>query len=426
MKLLFLSVDFPLPADRGLRVRTLTQLRLLRGIDAITNITLLSLRNLAVDASALQELRREIPGIAIEPPIFQPIHMRQHPATLPRLLALRFLRRVPYIVGKCDNTAMRQLVRAQLQTGDFDAVYLGSLGMTTYLDDVRASAPHAKVILEQHNVEWEIFDRLAASFSPAMSRLVRWEARAVERYERRIMPKVDAVLAISDADATAFHRMAGVRAAVIPPFIVPRPARECAVTAPALVYVGVLAWQPNVQGLDWFCREVWPNVLRQVPDATLRIVGGGLPRDESGVPVMPEHWRLPGISAAGYVEDLETEYDKAIGLVAPIIGGSGVRMKLLEAFSAGMPTVTTTDGAAGLHVTDGRELMIATAPEVFARHVIQVLRDRTLRDNLRTNGYEYLRANHSAHVGRERLSAALGLSPEAARATPKAMTGDHR
>ena len=409
MKLLFVSVDFPLPADRGLRVRTLTQLRLLAGLDGIDGITLLSLRNLEVAQASIDDLRTELPAIRCETPIFQPIHMRQHPETLPRLLALRFLKRVPYIVGKCDNAAMRDLLVSHLRTGDYDVVYLGTLGMATYLADVRRHAPRARVVLEQHNVEWEIFDRLADGFGPQMRHVVRWEARSVKAYESRIMPEADSVIAISQVDADAFRVMAGVNAVVIPPFIEPRAPRSELVTTPSLVYVGVLGWQPNVQGLDWFCREVWPLVRQAIPDATLDIAGGGLPKDERGAPVMPQHWRLPGIRALGFVADLETVYRTTVGLVAPVIGGSGVRMKLLEAFSAGMPTVTTSDGAAGLAVTDGDELLVGDTPATFAERVVRMLRDPALRARLRANGYAYLHANHSAAVGRARLAAAIGL-----------------
>lgn len=419
VKLLFVSVDFPLPADRGLRVRTLTQLRLLAGVPGIDGITLLSLRNLEVPDSAIQALQAELPMIRCEPPVFQPIHMRQHPDTLPRLLALRFLQRVPYIVGKCDNAAMRALLVEHLRRTDYDVVYLGSLGMATYLADVRRHAPRARVVLEQHNVEWEIFDRLADSFGPRMRSVVRWEARSVKSYEARIMPAMDSVIAISQADADAFRALAGVDAVVIPPFIEPRAPRTEQVATPSLVYVGVLGWQPNVQGLDWFCREVWPLVLQALPGATLDIAGGGLPKDAQGAPVMPEHWRLPGIRALGFVEDLETVYRGALGLVAPVIGGSGVRMKLLEAFSAGLPTVTTTDGAAGLHVSDGDELLIADSPRAFADRVIRLLGDAALRERLRANGYAYLEANHSAAVGRTRLAAAVGMASPG-RATPRA------
>jgi glycosyltransferase involved in cell wall biosynthesis len=282
--------------------------------------------------------------------------------------------------------------------------------MAVYLDEVRRYAPKARVVLEQHNAEWEIFDRLADSFGPRMKAIAKWEARGVYAYECAVMPKMDSVIAIAQTDAAAFKKMCGVESIVVPPFIEPRAPRTEQTTAPALVYVGVLGWQPNVQGLDWFCRDVWPRILAAQPNATLRIAGGGLPKDENGKPIMPEGWRLPGIQALGFVEDLETVYRGAVGLVAPIIGGSGVRMKLLEAFAAGMPTVTTTDGAAGLDVQDGNQILIADSGEAFAERVLRMLGDRDLREQMRRGGYRFLASNHSAEVGRARVAKAIGVT----------------
>ena len=408
MRILFLSVDFPLPADRGLRARTLGQLRLLGGMESVESITLLSLRNAEVPEARVHELASEVPKLRIVPPVFQPVHMRRHPRTLPRLLRLRFLNRVPYIVAKCDNLEMRRLVDRALRTGTYDVVYIGSLGMGAYVRQVRRLAPKARVVLEQHNVEWEIFDRLVPSFRPALRPLVRHEAHLVRRYEARLLGRVDSVIAISATDARAFRALSGIDAVVVPPFVATRPPREELVHAAALVYVGALGWQPNRFGLDWICSDVWPLVRARVPDATLTIAGGGLPKDEAGASVMPAGWQLPGIRAVGFVEDLDDVYRDALALVAPVIGGSGVRMKLLEAFAAGMPTVTTTDGAAGLDLEDGRELLIADGPHEFADRVVRLLGDRALRDRLREGGRRFLAAQHSATAGRRQLERALG------------------
>jgi glycosyltransferase involved in cell wall biosynthesis len=82
-------------------------------------------------------------------------------------------------------------------------------------------------------------------------------------------------------------------------------------------------------------------------------------------------------------------------------------MKLLESMRAGMPTVTTTDGAAGLDVKDGREMLIADDPARFAQGVVRLLNDAALRGRLRAGGYAYLESHHSLAVARARLEQAL-------------------
>ncbi len=366
----------------------------------------MALSETEVASDRLEALERELPKVRAEPPIVQPVHMRRSPRHLPRLLRLRALG-VPYVVGKCDNVPMHALVEKHLRSGAYDVVYVGQLGMAAYLADARRFAPRAHVLLEEHNVEWEIFRRLAPTFAFALRQVTRWEANTLRRYERRILRAVDAVVAISDADARAIRLLAGVDAAVVPTYIEPSMKRVETTPLPALGYTGLLGWQPNAQGLDWFCASVWPLLRKKVPEVTLTIAGPGLNRKADGSLDVPPAWCLPGITTVGYVEDLEDVYRSSVAMVAPIIGGSGVRMKLLESMRAGMPTVTTTDGAAGLAVEDGREMFIANDPGRFAECVARVLSDAELRERFRSAGYAFLEAHHSLPVARAILERQL-------------------
>ena len=419
MNVLFLSLDFVFPADRGLRVRSLSQLRVLSSIEAVERITLLALSETPVGEERLRGLVQAVPKVHAEAAVVQPTHMRRSPRHLPRLLRLR-MQGLPYLIAKCDTPAMHALVARHLATGKYDVVYVGHLGMAAYQASARRLAPKARVVLEEHNVEWEIFERLAPTFRFAMRQAARLEARALRRYERRALRTVDAVIAISDADARAFEKLSGTIATVVPTYIEPAPKRVEGTRAPALAYTGLLAWQPNAHGLDWFCKSVWPLVRKRIPEATLTIAGPGLSRNPDGSLAVPVDWALPGITTVGYVDHLEDVYKTSIAMVAPIIGGSGVRMKLLESMRAGMPTVTTTDGAAGLDVEDGREMFITDEPARFAESVVRLLSDEALRGRVRASGYDYLDSHHSLAVARARVERALagGNAPARDRATP--------
>jgi glycosyltransferase involved in cell wall biosynthesis len=406
VNVLFLSLDFVFPADRGLRVRTLSQLRILASVPAVERITFLSLSEAEVSKERLRGLEELVPKLDAEPAVLQPTHMRRSPQHLPRLLRLR-LQGSPYLIAKHDNPAMRALIERHLKDRSYDVIYVGHVGMMAYLPTIRRLAPRARVVLEEHNVEWEIFERLAPTFKFALRQATRLEARALRGYERRALRTANAVIAISDADAAAFQKLAGIQATVVPTFIEPTGKRVERTRAPALAYTGLLAWQPNAQGLDWFCRDVWPLVRERMPEATLTIAGPGLRKDASGALIVPPAWSVPGVETVGYVNDLEDLYAKSVAMVAPIIGGSGVRMKLLESMRAGMPTVTTTDGAAGLDVLDGREMLVADAPRAFAERTVNLLSDQGLRERLRSAGYGYLDRHHSLPVARARLEKVL-------------------
>jgi glycosyltransferase involved in cell wall biosynthesis len=406
VNVLFLLPDFVFPADRGLRVRSLSQLRVLASIDAVENITVLSLAEKQVSVDRIRGLESAIAKVRAVPPVIQPVHMRRSPKHMPRLLRLR-ARGVPYLVAKCDAPLMRALVEHHLTAAHYDLVYVGAIGMAGYLRSVRRLAPEALVVLEEHNVEWEIFERLAPTYRFPMRAVAHHEAQTLRSYEARTLRAVDAVIAISDADARALEKLSGVAPIVVPTYVERGAPRTETTDAPALAYTGLLAWQPNAQGLDWFCANVWPLVRERVPAATLKIAGPGLRKGPDGALAVPPAWVAPGITTVGYVDDLEDLYKTSVAMVAPIVGGSGVRMKLLESMRAGMPTVTTTDGAAGLDVEDGREMLIADGPAEFADRVARMLTDRGLRERVRSAGYGYLESHHSLAAARARLEAAF-------------------
>ena len=270
-------------------------------------------------------------------------------------------------------------------------------------------APNAAIILEQHNLEWQIFDRLALSLAAPFRQLAKVEAQALRRYESRALTWANSVIAISEADAEQFRKMSGVEAVVVPPHTEPNPCRFEFAHNLSLGYIGHLAWQPNVYGLDWFCKDVWPKVRELIPDSRLAIAGPGLRKGPSGTLEVPAAWQLPGITTVGFLDDLNDLYRVTSAMIAPVVGGSGVRMKILETMSAGMPTITTSDGAAGLDVVNGRELLIADEADEFAECVARVLRDADLREQLRRAGYAYLTSHHSESKARSSLERALAI-----------------
>jgi glycosyltransferase involved in cell wall biosynthesis len=420
MKVLFLSSDFVLPPERGLRVRTLSQLRVLAGIEAIEKITFLSMSEAPVAPDLVRSLEQQVPKLRADPPVAHHVRLRGHPLAFLQFLRLRLLRGEPYLIAKFDSETMRALVRGHLKRQTYDVVYLGYLGMVAYLPDVRELAPRARVVLEQHNVEWQIFERLAASLKSPLKEAVHLEALALRHFEKSALRRVDAVVSISDEDAKGLRALSGVDAVVVRPYIepgVPRVESVEAASGPRLGYIGHLRWQPNVFGLDWFCQDVWPLVRARLPDATLTIAGTGLPKRPDGTLDVPAKWTQPGITTVGFVENLEDVYRSTLAMVAPVVGGSGVRMKLLETMSAGMPTVTTADGGAGLGVEHGRDVLIADDAAGFADCIVRVLGDRALRERLRRGGYDYIAARHSEAVARVTLERALaiGSAPPAPR-----------
>ena len=366
-------------------MRTLSQLKVLASLPEVDSVTLLSVTESHVQASLCQALSDAVPKLRVLPPVHHPIHLFRSPLYVPRVVILRLLG-IPYLAAKWDSPRLRRCLRDALRRFSVDLVYMDHLGMARYLSTIAAERPLAPVVLEQHNVESDIFKRFAESGNGAVAPFARVEWRAAERFERRVLQTVEAVVAMSNANADRFHQFAGVQAHVVPVVVEfqrkarPYPGR------PHFCYVGSLRWRPNVAGLDWFCQHVWPRIRGRLPDATMEIAGVDLAPNRNGKVPVPSAWKVAGVQTIGFVEDPEPLYARSVAMLAPVIGASGVRIKILEGLRAGLPVVTTVDGALGLPLEDGKEALIASEPDAFADRVVRLAHDEHLRARLRGEG----------------------------------------
>ena len=137
-----------------------------------------------------------------------------------------------------------------------------------------------------------------------------------------------------------------------------------------LMYVGLLAWEANVQGLLWFLKEVWPKLRQAEPDLAFDIVGKNPdPR------LLELTSSLTGVRLLGFVEDLDTVYRTARVSVAPLLFGSGMKVKVLDAMARGLPIVTTPVGAEGLDYRNHEHLAVAETADGMASAILHLLHD---------------------------------------------------
>ncbi len=138
-----------------------------------------------------------------------------------------------------------------------------------------------------------------------------------------------------------------------------------------VVFTGSMDWLPNEDAIRYYTEQILPIVRRSIPNATLTVVG------RNPYPSLLELSRQdPSIVVTGRVEDVRPYMERAAAYVVPLRIGGGTRLKIFEAMAMEKPIVSTTIGAEGLPVTDGRELRIADTPETFAASVVDLLTNR--------------------------------------------------
>jgi glycosyltransferase involved in cell wall biosynthesis len=240
------------------------------------------------------------------------------------------------------------------------------------------------VVLFEHNVEYQIWQRLAALESHPVRRvLFEIEWRKLRAREADACHRADLTIAVSEDDRRRLEQIApGIRAASIPTgvdtdFFTPDPAAE----RPAhLVFSGSMDWHPNEDAVLHFVNAILPRIRAEIPDATFTIVGRN---PTARVRELSSH---AGISVTGTVDDVRPEIAAGAVYVVPLRAGGGTRLKIFEALAMARAVVSTTVGAEGLGITPGRHFVSADEPATFAREVIGLLRDPERRRRIGDTG----------------------------------------
>jgi len=235
-----------------------------------------------------------------------------------------------------------------------------------------------RAILDAHNAEYvlqrrayEIDRAQPAKLLGAAYSLLQWQK--LVRYERHFCRLTAGVIAASESDRQALLALDGnLRSTVIPNGVDTDHYRPPAPPERPhdlrLIFVGTMDFRPNVDGVQWFCRRIWPGILAQVPEASLWIVG----RDpKAEVRALADGQR---VVVTGAVDDVRPHLRGADLAIVPLRIGGGSRLKVLEAMAAGVPVVSTALGCEGIAVTEG-SAVIADEPGEFARAVVDLLRD---------------------------------------------------
>ena len=363
MRILLLTQIVPYPADSGPKIKTLN---VLRHLAEHHDVHLVSFARSPAEVEAAEVLRRWCVTVDTVP-------LRRSRLLDLKTLAEAVVRRRSFLVERDASDLMRARIDQLLQQFSFDAVHADQLTMGQFAVDL----PVPLRVLDEHNAVWTIVRRVAGQAGWWPWRIpVELEWRNLRRYEGALCREFDRVLVVSDGDRRDLEAAAksGLRAEVVPitvdtdelPFSPPPD------TARHILSVATMFYPPNIEGVNWFARHVFPTVRRNVAGTQFFIVGA---RPPAGIRQLGAH--DTGIEVTGYVADLESYFRQCAMLAVPLHSGSGMRVKILEAFSRGIPVVATTIGIEGIDARHGEHLLVADTADDFALAVLAVLRDPT-------------------------------------------------
>jgi GT2 family glycosyltransferase/glycosyltransferase involved in cell wall biosynthesis len=277
----------------------------------------------------------------------------------------------PHAVREFRNRDLAWLIHRQILTKEIDILQLEYTVLGQYAGRYR----RIPSILFEHDIYFQSIARRLPFITNTVEKMqARWEYLRALRYELRMLPSPDRVQVCSSDNRdylTSFLPALesriddGYRAGIETSLYDFNPREREPFT---LLFLGSFRHQPNQEALTWFLREVFPKVRKEEPRARLVIIGSDPPARHS----LPE---AEAIDLIGFVEDVREPLKRYSLFVCPILSGSGVRVKLLEAFAAGIPVVSTRLGAEGLADKDGDVCALADDPSSFAAHIFTLLRD---------------------------------------------------
>ena len=281
----------------------------------------------------------------------------------------------PYAVSRFQSARVQRMLKTLFTTGDFDVAGCDFLDAAVNLPSTTLP-----IALFQHNVESEIWRRHAETESNPLKRWVYGrEFRKMLAYEQSAVRRFPLVIAVSDHDKQLMSAWADAsRITVIPTGVDLshyRMENSDRKPAPLVVFVGAMDWEPNVDAVEFFCRDIWPMVRAKVPEAKFRIVGRNPVR-------RVQQLADASIEVTGRVPSVIDHLRDAAVVVVPLRIGGGTRLKIYEAMAAGKAVVSTSVGAEGLDVHDGRDIVLADEVPAFADAVCRLLSDEEARKRL--------------------------------------------
>jgi glycosyltransferase involved in cell wall biosynthesis len=316
------------------------------------------------------------------------------PGRIKNALRYRWYKRTA--TGTTDSNLLLYypVLRKLLKENKFDVVILENLDTINAVSVIRRYNKKSLVIYDTHNV-----GSLLVGEDVKKGVIVKKNMLAVKNAEYNLYKNVNAIFTCSKIELDTFGKMNQqlLRGVVIPNGTQIGEERYDSGVASDnpqhILFCGSLGYDPNIEGLVWFYKSVWPAVKQRIPSLTLLVVGSGR------LPVNYQWMEADeSLLFTGTVEDVKPFYDMASIAIVPLKSGSGTRLKILEAMGLGLPVLATSKGAEGISYTDSKDIMIADDSNSFAEALIQLLQQKEKRVSIQRAAFNLVKSRYDWNV----------------------------
>ncbi len=382
LRILVLCNKMPYPSNDG---GTIATLNMIVGLAAQGNM---------VDVLAMQTPKHNFPLVKLSAELKQ--NIKWHSVWIDtdikawRMLKNLLFSRLPYNAERFVSEEFETKLEDLLAENSYDIVQLEGLYLSSYIPIIRKCSKSA-ISMRSHNVEAQIWERLAATDTNLLKRLYkRILSRRISRLEAKTLSLIDVLVPITRNDAEklpfipqcTYVAPTGIEPQKFSPYKTPAIEKS-------LFYIGALDWEPNQEAVLWFVRNVWTDVQNQHPDWEFHIAGRNAP-DSFAL----ELAKYP-VVFDGQVASAQEFIERHNIMVVPLLSGSGMRIKIIEAMAHSRCVITTPIGAEGIDAENGRQILIGSTPDELKALILKTISDAEYTRNIAEEAFAFTNANFS-------------------------------
>ena len=302
-----------------------------------------------------------------------------------------------YHVKRFIDKTFEEKLKELFKTNNYEIVILESAFLMSYIDVIRRYSD-AKIILRAHNVEYRIWRQHAKKEKSFIKRFFYKKlANDLKRFELEKINQVDGVFCISEQDREFFRRRS-VKAAtiVIPVYMSVNENNVVDYQNNDFHFVGSMSWKPNADAVRWIINQIAPRLAKILPDVKIHIAGSAMSKK-----LLDQ--KIKNVVVHGKVANMQEFMSQHGTLIVPLKSGSGVRIKILEALSFGVPIISSEKGKEGIEMTPKKHFLTANITEEFLLQM-KFLYDRTeTKQNLGKEGKVFIENEYSLEIVSKRI-----------------------
>ncbi len=390
MKILMLTLYLPYPPNSGGQIRSYN---LIKNLSKKHDITLVSFIKKGEEKYA-EEMKKYCKEVLY-------FYRTDSPFNLTNILKTG-LSLYPFLVMRNFSPKGQRTIEEKMRKEHFDLVHVE----TFYLRPHIPSEVSIPVVLVDQTIEFVVYQHYVETMkSWFLKPLYYIDVLKLKYWETKFWKESQRVIAVSESDKQTMQKLVpGLQVDIIPNAPgddlsgLYDPEKKSKFKVPVIFYQSNFLWMQNVEGAEVLAKEVFPLVLKKIPNAICRIVGQNV---ESNAHFKIDELKGNNIEVVALdksdIQGVVDAYKEGTILVAPLKGPGGTRLKILGAMSAGVPVVTTTVGAKGIEAENGKEILIGNTPEELANLIIKLIEDRELYKKIVVNAKKLIKEKYDWH-----------------------------